>query len=73
MKSRDRQTNLAIDFESSRGREETEGGWAKWVSGGKCYSAVVKTVRERRGCGWTTEREMPFEHVVFERVGGIIW
>ena len=74
MVSTDAQTDLAVNFESARGREEAEGWWAQRVGRRQYDAAMVCAITV--GCGWRTlESEMPFEEIGFERSGvqGWVW
>lgn len=64
--SADTKTNLAIDFESTRGRQEAEGRWAQWVGRRQYYAAMVCALAVGSGRR-TLKGEVPFEEIRFER------
>ena len=72
MVSTDTQTNLAVDFESTRGRQEAERWWAQWVGGRQYYAAMVCAVAVGSGRR-TLESKVPFEEIGFERSGMQSW
>lgn len=67
------QTNLAIHLKTPRGREKAEVGRSKRVLRGQYYSPVVDAASIR---GWrfgALDCEVPFENVVFQWFGMVVW
>lgn len=65
MMTRYTETDLAVDFESSRRRQEPEAGWAERVGGRESDAAVVDAPCVGRGGRWAQECEVPVEEVGF--------
>jgi len=70
--ARDAEADLAVDLEAAGGRQEAEGWRAQRVGGGQDDAPVVDAAGVGGGRGRAAEREVPFEEVGVERVGGVV-
>ena len=68
----DAQADLVVDFEAAGGREEAEGRRPERVCRREDDAAVVDARGIGRGRRRAAQREVPFEEVLFERLGVVV-